>query len=132
MDDEIGEEERFTQEQALAAARAEALRDLTVSDDAIRYVALVPEFDDFCECEFVRDEAGWFKAVGLLEPARRLPGEEITDERMIQLARTGKKISAIRMYRTKHGVGLVAGKLGVEALLKQAEPGAGPGRGLAT
>lgn len=129
MDEDFDEVRRFTQEQALAAAKEEALRDLTVSEDAIRYIAFVPEFDDYCECEYLREDAGWFKVVGLLEPARRLSGEEITDERMIQLARTGKKLSAIRMYRTKHGVGLLEGKLGVEGLLKQAESGATDGGG---
>src|SRR2546422_146361 len=101
MDDDCDEVERFTQQQALAAATTEALRDLTVSDDVIRYVAFVPEFDDFCECEFFREEAGWFKVVGLLELSKRLPGEEITVERIIHLAMNGKKVSAIRMYQTK-------------------------------
>jgi len=50
-----------------------------------------------------------------------LPGEEITDERMIDLARSGKKLDAIKLFRTKHQVGLNEGKLGVEALLAQAE-----------
>jgi hypothetical protein len=119
MDDCGDEAERFTQQEALAIARVEALRDLTVSDDAIRYVAFVPDFDDFCECEFLREEEGWFKVVGLLESSKRLPVEEITDERIIHLAQCGKKVSAIRMYRAKHKVGLLEGKLGIEALHKR-------------
>jgi hypothetical protein len=120
MDDEFGEVERFSQEEALATARAEAQRDLTVSDESIRYVAFVPGLEDHCTCEFIREDGGWVKTFRLLTTAERLPGEEIPDVRIVQLARSGKMVSAIRLYRAKHQVGLVEGKAGVESLLKQA------------
>jgi hypothetical protein len=128
MDDDFDEVEHFTRDGALEAARAEAQRDLIASDASIRYVAFVPEFEDYCLCEFVREEEGWVKVVRLLTPAERLPREELPDARIIQLGRSGNLMSAIRLYRAKHRVGLLEGKLGVEALLKQAEPGAAPDR----
>jgi len=53
-------------------------------------------------------------------PSERLPGEEITDARIVDLARNGNMVSAIRLFRAKHQVGLLEGKQGVESLLKQA------------
>src|SRR4051812_41950314 len=122
MDGDFGEVERFTRDEALSAARAEAQRDLTVSDASIRYVAFVPEFVDHCLCEFVQEDEGWVKVIRLLTPSERMPGEEIPDARIIELARSGNMVSAIRLYRAKHQMGLLEGKLGVESLLKQAEP----------
>ena len=124
MNDDIGEVERFTQEQALEAAGAEVLRGLSVSEASIRYVAFVPEFEDYCLCEFVREDQGWVKAIRFLPLSERLAGEEIKDDRIIALARSGNRVLAIRLFRAKHQVGLREGTLGVESLLKDAEPGA--------
>lgn len=111
--------ERYTWEQALAMAGSEASRDLRVSEDAIQYVAFIPEFADYCLCEFLPEDGGWVKLVRLLTPTERLPGEEIPDERIVELARSGQLISAIRLFRAKHQVGLIEGKQGVERLLNQ-------------
>src|ERR1051326_8914325 len=116
MDDNFDEAERCTQDQALVTAKAEALRDLTVTDGSIRYVAFVPEFDDYCLCEFVLENENWIKVIRMLTPSERSPGEEISDEKIILLARSGKMLSAIRLFRAKHQVGLVEGQLGGEAL----------------
>jgi hypothetical protein len=118
MEDGLDEVERFTQDQALAAANAEAMRDLSISDDSIRYVTVVLDFDDYCLCEFVREYEGWLKIIRLLTPVERLPGEEILDHKIIAMARRGNMVSAIRLYRAKHQVGLLEGKIGVESLLK--------------
>lgn len=118
MSDDDPEVERFTYDRALTAARAEALRDLVTSEDSIRYVAYVPEFEDYCLCEFAPYEESWVKVVRLLTPTERLAGEEVPDDRIISLARNGNMVSAIRLFRAKHQVGLLEGKVGVEALLK--------------
>jgi hypothetical protein len=93
----------------------------SVSDLSIRYVAFVPDFEDFCLCEFVREEKGWIKVIRLLTPTERQAGEEISDDRIILLARNGNMVSAIRLYRAKHQVGLLEGKVGVESLLKHSK-----------
>jgi hypothetical protein len=124
VNDDFDGVERFTREQALETAGAEVLRGLSVSEVSIRYVAFVPEFEDYCLCEFVREDEGWVKVIRTLPPSERLVGEEITDDRIIALARSGNKIFAIRLFRAKHQVGLREGMLGVESLLKHAEPGA--------
>lgn len=120
MDELFDAAESWTREQAVVAARAESLRDLAISDDAIRYVAFIPEFADYCHCEFLPEGSRWVKVVRLLTPAERLPGEEVQDERIISLARSGQLISAIRLYRAKHDVGFLEAKAGVEALLNHA------------
>ena len=104
---------------SLAIARSEATRDLVVSEASIRYVAFDPNFEDYCYCEYVQEEYGLVKTVRLLRNEERLPGEEIQDERIIEVARSGRLIQAIRLYRAKYQVGLAEGKAGVESLLKR-------------
>ena len=111
--------EYVTREQAIAAAREQATRDLAESDPVISYVAFVPGLEDYCHCEF-RFEAphGWAQSCRMLTPAERTPDEQITDDRILAVARAGNLISAIRLYRGLHGVGLAEGKAGVERLLR--------------
>jgi hypothetical protein len=120
VDNDFYEIEHFTQEQAYETARAEVLRDLRVSEDSIRYVAFVPEFEDYCICEFIKEDDGWVKNIRLLMLSERLAGEEISDARITAIAQSGNIISAIRLFRTKYQVGLLEGKVGVESLLKNA------------
>ncbi len=120
MDDDFYEFERITREQAHEIACAEVLRDLMVSEDTIRYVAFVPEFEYYCLCEFIKEDDGWVKSIRLLRLSERLAGEEIPDDRIIALAQSGNIISAIRLFRAKYQVGLLEGKVGVESLLKNA------------
>ena len=117
MEEEFDNIQCWTREQAILVARAESLRDLEITDDAIRYVAFIPEFTDYCLCGYLPERGAWVKVVRLLAPLERLPGEEISDERIVALAQSGQLISAIRLYRAKHEVGLLEGKAGVEALL---------------
>lgn len=83
-------------------------------------MAFVADLDDYCLCEFVQEEGGWVKTVRVLRNDERAPGEEIPNTHIIALARAGNLLSAIRLYRAKHEVGLAEGKAGVEALLKHA------------
>ena len=122
MDDDFVGVERITRGDALAVARAQARRDLVISETSIRYVAFVPGFEDHCLCEFVLEGAGWIQVFRPLAPAERLPGEVIPDERIVQLARSGNLLSAIRLFRTKHEAGLLEGQRGVESLLRRAGP----------
>lgn len=57
MQQEFDDAEHWTREQAIQAARAESLRDCVISDDAIRYVAWMPEFADYCLCEYLLERA---------------------------------------------------------------------------
>ena len=108
-----------TREQAIAAAREEAVRDLSESESVISYVAFVPGLQDFCRCEFrFEPPNGWVESCRMLTQQERTPEEQITDDRIRAAARSGNLISAIRLYRGKHGVGLAEGKAGVERLLR--------------
>jgi hypothetical protein len=110
--------EYLTREQAVAVAREQAARDLRESDSLISYVALVAGMEDFCWCEFrLESPNGWVQSFRMLRPDERLPHEQITDERIREVARSGNLIGAIRLYRGKRGVGLAEGKAGVERLL---------------
>jgi hypothetical protein len=112
--------EYLTREQALAAAREQATRDLTESESVISYVAFVPGFEDYCRCEFrFEPPHGWAQSCRMLTTAERTPDEQITDDRILAVARSGNVISAIRLYRGLHGVGLAEGKAGVERLLNE-------------
>lgn len=117
-EEEESEIEYLPRDEAVSVARAEALRDFVVSADSIRYVAFVSDFDDYCYCEFVEEEGGWIKTIRLLTNKERLPGEEIPDTRIIALAKMGRRIEAIRLYRTKYEVDLAEGVAGVKALLQ--------------
>ncbi|MEB3190807.1 MAG: ribosomal protein L7/L12 [Snowella sp.] len=44
----------------------------------------------------------------------------LSDQEILQLAQQGKKIEAIKCYRSLHNVGLKQAKEAVEAMLKQA------------
>jgi hypothetical protein len=69
--------ERFTQEQAIQIARAEAKRDLSVQGDNISYVAYIPESHGYCLCGFVPHEGAWIRTRRLLTPNEWQAGEEI-------------------------------------------------------
>jgi hypothetical protein len=112
--------EYLTREQAIAAAREQATRDLVESESVISYVAFVAGLEDYCRCEFrFEPPQGWTQSCRMLTPAERMPGEQITDDRIRAVARAGNVITAIRLYRGLHGVGLAEGKVGVERLLSE-------------
>lgn len=45
---------------------------------------------------------GMFKTYRALTAEERIPGEEIRDEAIVNLARSGNMLTAIRLYRTKY------------------------------
>jgi hypothetical protein len=98
--------EYFDYESALSIAREEALRDLVVRPNSISYVGYEHDFNDYCFCEFTLENEGWIKTIRGLLPQERLAGEEIQDKTIVEFARNGNMISAVRLYRTKHQVGL--------------------------
>ena len=120
MNPDEPEYEYLTREQALQVARAEAIRDLTETDTLIRYVTFVSELDDYCMCQFELYKDGWSKQIWMLPNNERLPGEEIPDERILAHILAGNRISAVRLYRAKHEVGLREAVDGVEAMRNQA------------
>jgi hypothetical protein len=110
----------LTREQAVAAAREQATRDLVESEFVISYVAFVPGLEDYCHCEFrFEPPHGWAQSCRMLTPAERTADEQITDDHIRAVARAGNVISAIRLYRGRHGVGLAEGKAGVERLMRE-------------
>jgi hypothetical protein len=100
------EPECYTREEALSIARTEALRGLEVGPKSISYVGHLKRFHDYCFCEFALEDGRWIKTLRGLTPEERLPGVEIQDRTIVDLARSGNMISAIRLYRTKHQIGL--------------------------
>jgi len=109
--------ERVTREQAVQLARAEAKRSYSEREDVISYVAYIAEMHAFCRCEFVVHDGAWIKRYRLLTPAEWFPDEAIRDETILSLAESGNMVSAIRLYRARHGVGLKEGLVGVQRLL---------------
>ncbi|MDC8786992.1 hypothetical protein [Roseateles koreensis] len=110
--------EYLTREEALRIARAEATRSLIEQPASISYVCHVPDFHDDCLCEFVMEDEGWVKTFRCLTPEERLPEEEIRDESILQLAQSGNMVSAIRLYRSKHQVGLREAHNAIQAMLQ--------------
>jgi len=112
--------EYLTRDEAVQLARAQVKRDLTETESTIAYVAFIPGIEDFCRCEFrMNSPHGWVQTARLLATNERHPDEQITDERIVKLARTGNMISAIRLYRAKHAAGLLEAKTSVERLVEQ-------------
>jgi len=107
----------FTREEAEALAKSEVLREYSDRGDSISYIAYLSEFHDYCFCELVEEDGRWVKTFRALLPEERLQGEEILDETIVRLARTGNMVSAVRLFRSRHGVGLKEAFAAVQALL---------------
>ena len=89
-----------------------------MTEKSISYVAYWPEMEDYTHVEYILDERhGWMEMRRALLADERLPGEMFTDERILQVARMGKMIQAIRLYRIKYGVGLREGAAAVDRLV---------------
>ena len=111
------EVEYHSREAAVALAKANALRSYEEVGDTIRYVAYVDESYDYCLCEFIKEPEGWVKTYRALTPAERLPSEEVRDELITKLARSGNMVASIRLYRAKYQVGLKEAFAAVQSLL---------------
>jgi len=106
----------FTRDQALAIARAEAARSLIDRGHGVSYVTFDATFHDYCLVEFVPEGDGLLKVSRCLTSAERIDGEEILDARIRSLASAGQLVTAIRLYRTKYGVGLAEARDAVSAM----------------
>ena len=103
-------------DEAVITARAGALRDLHVTDKLISYVGC-DESGDLSHCEFRYEPgSGWVLCSRLLLPSERLPGEEITDEKIVELAARGDQLRALRLYRAKYRAGLAEAVAGLKRL----------------
>jgi hypothetical protein len=114
--------QHLTRDEAVRAARAQATRDLVESESSISYVAFVPDLQDYCLCEYrLEPPYGWMFSCRMLPQEQRHPSEQITDLHIAQVARSGNRIAAIRLYRGKYGASLAEGTAGVERLLNMPE-----------
>jgi|GEM_PF-2287832 len=117
-DDDDYEITCFTREEALAIAVTEASRALEDDGQTIRYVAFDPTLSDYCLCQFIEEKGGWVKCLRTLANSERTADEMITDSRILEQARAGNTITAIRLYRTRYETGLKAAKIAIENLLQ--------------
>ncbi len=107
-----------TREEAVAQASEMAERDLVIGESEISFVSFVPVLGDYCRSIFERVEVGqWQLSSRSLRSDEREPHELITDEAIVALARDGKTIGAIRLYRTKYDCDLAEAKRGLDSLL---------------
>jgi len=98
--------EYHSHDDAVRIARSEALRAYDEGPGRISYVSHMEALHDYCLCEFVQEEGGWLQTYRPLTPDERLASEVITEEAILRLAMSGNMVSAVRLYRSKHQVGL--------------------------
>lgn len=113
-DDEV---EYLTRQEAVDYARSLAKRDLVETSTRITFVAYSDFFHDQCwfEINEVRSE-NWEVSFRSLTDDERADDERIHDDQIRQLAETGQKIAAIRLYRSKYHADLAKAKAAVEAM----------------
>jgi len=116
--DDENQIEYVSHAEARRVSGLEPTRGYVETDRSITYISYMPEFLDFCQCEFTLMEGGWVETFRSLTPDERLAGEEIQDETILELAKSGKMVTAIRLYRTKHQAGLKAAFEAVQALVR--------------
>lgn len=110
--------ETLTLSEAQSLAQSTASRDLRETETAISFVGYSNALADYCFFELRRQAPdAWTVTLRSLTSEERLPDEEISDTKITQLARSGNLLGAIRLFRTKHEVGLTQAKAGVEHLL---------------
>ena len=108
-------------EEAEAAARKEAKRILQLDRQAVRYVKYDPEFShDYCRVDIVFDDSGRGPLTFTMLPlSERQDDEHFTDAHVKTVAKTGKVLDAIRLYRLLHSADLATAKNAVERMLEQ-------------
>jgi len=108
-------------EEAEAAAKKEAKRILQLDRQAVRYVKYDPKFfHDYCRIDIVFDDSGRGPITFTMLPlSERQDGENFTDEHVKNVAKTGKVLDAIRLYRLLHSADLATAKRAVERMLAQ-------------
>lgn len=113
-DDEV---EYLTHQEAIDYARSLAKRELVETSTRITFVTYSDFFHDHCRFEIheVRSE-NWEVSFRSLTEDERTADERIDDDQIRQLAETGQKIAAIRLYRCKYNADLAKAKAAVEAM----------------
>lgn len=111
----------LTFEEAEQAAMKEAKRILQLDRRAVRYIKYDPQFfHDYCRVDIVFDENGRGPIVFTMLPlSERQADETFTDEHVKNVAKIGKVLDAIRLYRLLHSVNLETAKKAVERMLEQ-------------
>jgi hypothetical protein len=111
----------YSYEEALKFAEAEAKRILQADRQAVRYVKYEDFFKDYCEVTFAFDESGRAPmTMRMLALNEREIDEHFTDQHILSVARGGRMLDAIRLYRLLHSADLATAKRAVEAMIKQA------------
>jgi len=107
-------------EEAEALAKTEAKRILQLDSQAIRYVQFNPHsFPDYCRVDIVFDATGRKPMVSTLLPlSERQDDEKFTDQLVEKVARSGRVIDAIRLYRLLHSVHVGTAAMAVQRILR--------------
>ena len=111
--------EYLSKAEAEARAREIAIRDLQIGSSLIRCVAYFESFFDYALVEFHQEPEGWVQVFTCLPNEMRLENEVIQGSKIKNLADAGNLISAIRLYRAKHGVGLAEAKNAIDKIKVQ-------------
>jgi hypothetical protein len=106
-------------EEAEELAKTEAKRILQLDSQAIRYVKFNPHsFPDYCRVDILFDPTGRGPMVSTLLPlSERQDDEKLTDEHVEKVARSGRVLDAIRLYRLLHSVHVGTAAMAVERML---------------
>ena len=120
LENEQESEAFLTFEDAKALAESEAKRDLQIGETAITYVKYDENFQDYIQVEILFAERNkGVLAMSSLPLEERQSDEQLNDQHIAYVARTGNLIGAIRLYRLLHTVGLKEAKDAIDRLLKE-------------
>lgn len=105
--------------EAETLAKTEAKRILQLDSQAICYVKFNPDsFPDYCRVDIVFDSTGrGLLSSTLLPLSERLDDEQLTDAHVEKVAKGGRVIDAIRLYRLLHSVHVGAAGMAVQRML---------------
>src|SRR5262249_28953206 len=108
-------------EEAEAVAKQEAKRILQLDRQAVRYVKYDPEFfHDYCRVDIVFDDSGRGPVIFTMLPlSERQDDEHFTDAHVKNVARSGKVLDAIRLYRLLHSADLAAAQNAIDRMLAE-------------
>lgn len=120
-DDEDG---FLSREDGRAFAARECHRDLLETESVISYVRNAEDFDDFCRVQisFDSQERGTY-TIQLLPLSEREPDEMLDDAKIADVARRGRRINAVRLYRHLHQCPLAEAIQGVAGLERNDDNG---------
>ncbi len=93
----------LTYQDAMLLGRCESVRDLRASSTEIAYVRFCQDFDDYCRVRihFEKSDCGVY-TIELLPNCERLNEEQLTNQKILQLARLDRRLNAVKLYRHLH------------------------------